>query len=203
MRIKLYYPADEITNNLYTTGSEFMLETKKEYAGPYHKYITGEIYTESSWNASTSLKLVPLKQSNIVVEQYQKLKPSVHVNNISPTSIFVKLSTTDIKMGVIKRYFMKRYDSLNIIEVDAAQYKMWQSGKIDKNIYTAVMIDWFIAGPVNDTTQHGVNLPGVQTKNIKQIKYANTVCPGMITYLTNPLQFYTDTDFVVPKDINA
>lgn len=203
MRIKLYYPADEITSNLYTTGSEFMLETKKEYAGPYHKYITGEVYTESVWNASTSKKLVPFKQTNSVVDQYQKLKPSIQVKNTEPSQTIIKITNSDIKAGLINRYFMKRYDSLNILEVDATQYKLWQSNKIDKNIYSAVMINWYIAGSIEDVTQNGVLVPGVRSKNAKQIKYANSILRGASTFLTDPLQFYTDTTYAVPKDINA
>ena len=203
MRIKLYYTADEITSNLYTTGSEFMLETKKEYAGPYHKYITGEVYTQSVWNATTSKKLIPFKHTNTAVDQYQKLKPSIKVKTTVPSQTIVKITNSDIKAGVINRYFMKRYDALNILEVDATQYKLWQSNKIDKNIYSAVMINWYIAGSIEDATQNGVLVPGVQSKNAKQIRYANSILRGASAFLTDPLQFYTDTTYTVPKDINA
>ena len=40
MRNKVYYLNDEITTNLYTTGSEWMLETNTNYIGQYHSYIT-------------------------------------------------------------------------------------------------------------------------------------------------------------------
>ena len=203
MRIKLYYTADEITNNLYTTGSEFMLESKKEYKGPYHKYITGEVYTESVWNATTSKKLLPFKQTNSVIDQYQKLKPSIQIKTITPNQSIIKITKSDIKSTVIKRYFIKRYDSLNVLEIDSLQYKLWQSNKIDKNIYTAVMIDWYIAGAVDDVNQNGVLVLGVRSKNIKQIKYANSILPGITSFLTDPLQYYTDTNFTVPKDINS
>ena len=58
MRLKLYYTADEITSNLYTSGSQFMTEDNVEYRGTYHSYITGEVYTGSTWNAKTSKKLI-------------------------------------------------------------------------------------------------------------------------------------------------
>ena len=56
-RQKAYYTIDEITNNLYTTGSEWMLQNFTEYKGLYHTYITGEVYTQAKWNPKTSKKL--------------------------------------------------------------------------------------------------------------------------------------------------
>ena len=49
-RLKLYYPVDEITNDLYTYGSELMTEDNVEYIGAFHRYITGEVYTKSKWD---------------------------------------------------------------------------------------------------------------------------------------------------------
>ena len=55
-RIKLYYDSTEITNNLYTTGSELMTELGTNYIGLYHLYNTGETYTGPIWNPITSIK---------------------------------------------------------------------------------------------------------------------------------------------------
>ena len=55
-RLKLYYPVDEITTNLYTTGKEWMTTDKKEYVGLFHLYTTGEAYTQPMWNPKSSLQ---------------------------------------------------------------------------------------------------------------------------------------------------
>ena len=61
-RKKIYYPDSQIQKKLYTQGKEWMeLENWGEYRGYYHKYITGEVFTESEWNPKTSKKLVPYK----------------------------------------------------------------------------------------------------------------------------------------------
>jgi hypothetical protein len=53
MRLKLYYTTDEITNNLYTSGMQYMLQDNTEYRGLYHTYLTGEVYTGATWDSKT------------------------------------------------------------------------------------------------------------------------------------------------------
>ena len=60
MRLKLYYTTDEITNNLYTSGMQYMLQDNTEYRGLYHTYLTGEVYTGATWDSKTSKKLIGL-----------------------------------------------------------------------------------------------------------------------------------------------
>ena len=43
-------------------------------------------------------------------------------------------------------------------------------------------------------------MPGVKAKNKKAI--TKSKIPGLSAKLTNLLEFYTDTDFLVPADIN-
>jgi len=45
-------------------------------------------------------------------------------------------------------------------------------------------------------------VPGVIELNTKEIQRMEQTLPGISKKLTNPLQYYTDTDFVVPRDIN-
>jgi hypothetical protein len=92
MRDKLFYTPDQITNNLYTSGKEYMFEDATEYIGPYHLYTTtGEIYSESKWSRTKSLKLIPyiertaptntlyrsLKQLNIKTKTIQPFTPII------------------------------------------------------------------------------------------------------------------------------
>ena len=59
-RLKVYYPLNEITNNLNTTGSQWMLESLEEYKGLYHTYTTGEIYSGGKYDKNISKKLVSI-----------------------------------------------------------------------------------------------------------------------------------------------
>ena len=202
MRLKLYYTADEIIKNLYTTGSEFMTEDAREYIGAYHVYITGEVYTEAIWNAKISKALIPYKNTPEQVQLYQTLKPEVDLQFNAPTLMRPMITSTQIAAGYIDRFFLKKINENIFIEIDAAQYTDWKSRKIDNIVYSAVQITWYIAGTIEDTNNGAVSMPGVRSKNLLQLKYAETVLPGIRLYITDPLQFYTDTTYVVPADIN-
>ena len=73
-RQKKYYSHNEIENNLYTFGAEWMYESGVIYVGLYHKYSTGEVYTESVWNVQTSKKLIAYEDISTNTFKYKKLK---------------------------------------------------------------------------------------------------------------------------------
>jgi len=201
-RLKIYYPIDEITENLYTYGAEFMTTDETEYIGPYHLYITGETYSGSTWNAKTSKKLVLFKQKNNQTI-YNKLKPTIEVKYKSPIATPVQITSTDIANGSIQRYFICKQNDTAVIEIDSKQYKYWGNNQIDKLMYKTAELTWTITGPTQDTKKGVVMVPGVVTKNLQQIKLATKQIPELKTILTNPLQFYTDTDYIAPVDING
>ena len=202
MRLKLYYTADEITSNLYTSGSQFMTEDNVEYRGTYHSYITGEVFTGATWNAKISKKLIPYRDQSSKNIIYQQLKPISLVFD-KPNPTVVSITQQQIANKTIDRYFLKKVNETSIIEVDIEQYQKWLSKQIDSIIYEGVSVTWTIAGELEDTIINGTLIKGVRTKNNLQIQYANTKMPGISEYLNNPLQYYLDTTFVVPKDINA
>ena len=203
MRIKLYYTTDDITNNLYTSGGEWMLESNLEYIGLYHRYTTGEIYTGAIWDAKTSQKLITYQKINNKLFVYNTLK-SINVKYpAEPITSIVSITNKDKQAGFVTRYFIKKTNEFLIIEIDSKQYDMYQSNKFDVLLYTSIQLNWTITGEVADTTVNGVLIRGVQTKNNSVIRQAEKQLPGISTILTDPLQYYSDTDFVVPKDINS
>jgi hypothetical protein len=66
-RKKIYYPEGEIQRGLYTEGKEWMLEDGTEYIGDYHRYITNEVFTLSSYILGLSKKLIPYLDLNLDV----------------------------------------------------------------------------------------------------------------------------------------
>ena len=71
-REKTYYSADEVLNNLYASDKQLMYTDGTMYIGLYHKYSTGEIYTEAKWNSNKSKKLI-IMNFNIVLKDFDKL----------------------------------------------------------------------------------------------------------------------------------
>jgi hypothetical protein len=202
MRQKTYYTVDEITNNLYTIGHEFMTADNVEYVGPYHRYITGEIFTQPKWDAQTSVQLIQFKQIPAAVKIYNELN-SITIQTGIPNPVIVQITSADINRGYIIRYFIKRINEQSILEIDNVQYTKYMSNEFDTNMYVATKMYWFINGVSDDVQENGVLVKGVVTKNQTQIKQSEQQVPGLSKLLTDPLQFYTDTDFAAPKDINA
>ncbi len=203
-RLKLYYPADEITTDLYTSGLELMTQDNVEYIGFYHRYITGEIYTEATWNSRTSKKLIPYRaQTKEVSSIYKTLKPDIKVKYASLYALTPQPTKTDIRNGFMLRYFIKQQNANTILEIDKLQFDSWKNNGIDRKLYLAVQLTWYISGPIEDINNGTIIIPGVQTKNEKQIKFASQTINNISSYLTDTLQFYTDNDYSTPVDING
>jgi hypothetical protein len=203
-RLKLYYPIDEITTNLYTLGQELMTLENVEYIGSFHRYTTGEVYTGATWDAKTSKQLIAYaKQTNDVNTIYKVLKPEIRLKYSTPYASAPAPTKQEITAGSMFRYFIKQLNNDNILEIDQNQYATWQNNGIDKKIYQAVQLTWYISGEINDVVAGGVTVPGVQTKNKKQIQYASQTIPGIGLVLNNLLEYYTDADYSTPVDING
>ena len=207
MRNKIYYLNDEINNGLFTTGSEWMLEDLTEYKGSYHSYITGEVYTEASWNPITSKPLLKFKLNETNTVEYNTLKPNIKTSYDSVTQSQPTINNEDIKKQSITRYFLQNVSSRIIYEVDKEQYESHSTKKIDANLYTAVKLTWFIAGLKNSNHHRNqltsIKQKAVYEKNAEQIEIAAAEMPNIRNYLTNLEEFYFDTSYISPPDING
>jgi hypothetical protein len=202
MRQKKYYSDTEITPNLYTFGKEYQTESGVEYKGLYHKYITGEVYTQPMWNAQLSKKLVIYKPVTELVSKYNTLNEQ-KLNSKTPTTVLRNPTTQERKDGFMLRYFLKKINDATIFEIDQAQSKEYQQKIIDNNLYLYTTIRWYITGQIEDIQNGSVLVEGIITKNKKQLIQAERVIPGMIKQYTDLIQYYTDISYVVPKDING
>jgi hypothetical protein len=202
MRQKAYYTKDEITANLYTMGGEWMTTDDVEYKGLYHTYATGEIYTQGTWNQNTSVKLIPYERIDPAAKIFKQLT-NIDVKYDSIQTYVVNVTEQNRLDGYISRYFIKKINETSITEIDSTQFNAWISGQIDNNVYVAVEIIWRITG--NQTTQYvnGVQLPGVSESNLQRIQNAERVIPGISSKLSNPLEYYSDVTYNVPRDING
>lgn len=202
-RQKVYYTVDEISENLYTSGSEWMLKDGTEYIGLYHKYTTGEIYTNPTWDFFKSKVLIPYKVLAVDNNVYNELKPNIKTEYNSIQTSYPEIGIAERTAGSLTRYFIKRVNSTAIIEINKQQFDDYNSKKIDPNVNIIVSLLWSISGNVDDEFQGNILQKGVKTKNREAIKQAETKITGLSAKLTNLLEFYTDTDFIVPADINA
>ena len=201
MRRRLYYTDKQITKNLYTTGSEWQTEDGVEYIGSYHTYITSETYTQSDWNEATSKKLVKYEQANQNVVQYQQLK-NIALKFETPQPSIVRITNQDRLNGFITRYIAKKYNETKIIETDKLQFDKWLENKIDQNIWQIIPVYWKITGALETQIKGNVTTLGVREYNTKTVTELQSVISGISSFLNNPIQYYTDLEFNVPRDIN-
>lgn len=202
-RIKTYYSDSEINKNLYTYGKELMTTNYENYIGPYHTYITtGEIYSLAEYN-STSLQLIPYREISTAADTIYTTLKNINVKYKQPTYTPVVITSQDIKQGFVNRYFIKKNNEQQIFEINKLQFDEYTMQQIDNNIYTAIMIKWYITGAKEDIILNGTTVVGVITKNQKQIDGSRKNMPGIDLYLTNTLQYYTDNSYVIPTDING
>jgi hypothetical protein len=202
-RLKTFYTADEIINNLYTSGSEFMTEDNKEYIGAYHLYSTGERYTYATWNNKLSKRLIDYVTYDLTNDVYRKLKPNINVRYSTPRGSTTPVTKKDIDNGYIMRYFLQRINDPTILEVNQTTYNDWASNIIDKKMYNAASIQWQIAGNIEDSVILGAFKPGVITQNKVAVETASNSIPDLLTLLTDFTQFYTDAEYFIPVDING
>lgn len=207
-RFKLYYTADEITPNLYTSGKELMTISNQEYIGLYHTYITGEVYSQPIYDPKTSVKLIAYKDisnvENKINNTYSNIKPNLFLKFIQPKTSFPKISKQDIQNGYVTRYIIQQINNAeNILEIDQQQYDLYKSKKIDSNRYFVEIIKWRITGNIDDTKTNGIESIGVRTANQKQINYLQTKMANIQKILVDPLQYYVDNSFISVIDING
>lgn len=196
-RQKLYYTSAEITNNLYTSGSEYITETGINYIGVYHKYSTGEVYTGPKWNPNFSEKLIKNPNSNISdnVIQYNKIS-DIKIPTQHPKPFYPESKNEEY----IDRFFIRKVNDFNVIEIDKQQYRDWKQNKIDKNLYIATKIKWKIQGPLETSTKNGIQEKGVAEINSETIQKANF--RGLESKLNNLTELYFDDIVKKPRNIN-
>jgi hypothetical protein len=187
-RIKIYYPESQTVNNLFTKGGEFMqLNNFEEYIGFYHRYSTGEVFTETQWNMLKSKRLiryVPIIENS---KKYYGLKHFYSVGSTrrknrdnndeyykyrAPRAVRRKLTDKEIKAGKLIRHFVVKRNERDRVffEISPDQvngYPLLSEG-INQYLYELVQIPWKVDGPEYDIYEDGIlKIPGVIDTNLR------------------------------------
>ena len=202
MRQKEYYSEDEIVKNQYTTGKEYMTKGRVEYIGLYHKYITGEVYTLGDWNSKKSISLIPYEEESEDIKIYKSNKPKIKTRYSTPAIFYPSPTVDDINKKSITRHILKNVSTNQLIEINSSTVKDYQKKKIDNNLYQLETIEWKIAGVLNTVTVNGISKIGVVEQNIETIRNKSKTMPELLQYFKSYSEFYTDTTYEVPENIN-
>ena len=155
-----YIPLSKISIKHTTGGLLKFASNGKSYAGPYIKVNNGKYYAGTS-NTSIGPELVLDTISHIEgdkpfgstkeVLKYSLLKKDIRkfLEDIKPVPVVKNTPTElDYEAGVYKRFFSKRVNGNNYLEIDRDTYNsiIKKDGKYDHNLYNVGAINWYITG---------------------------------------------------------
>ena len=200
----LYVPEHQVRKNLSTTGQEYMTEDGMEYIGLYHQYPNGARYTGGRLT-TVSQRLLYFRRSMQVATRidangtgqptynnviYHDLTRDYHHGPyeyhryVTPSVFIPNPVLEDYLHGSIRRYFVQRKNDLSLIyEISDEAHQAVNSSNhtgIDEVMYNKLTIDWYINGLETD----------VRDTNIANLRRYNLQMPGLVNYLTDPLEFY-------------
>lgn len=166
-----YYPSSQIKSNLYTNGGEYALSTTKDtYKGYYYELANGKKYTGRNPQDKPNILLIPPPQNQVeptTIPQNYKQIITYEVPNVLeeisdqynpptkplperyiPSFIQTLPTTKDYQLGVFTRYFCKKNNELQYIEIDKNTYSQLKtkSPQIAWDLYTPVLVLWYLKG---------------------------------------------------------
>ena len=177
------YPSNQIRENLYTKGSEFMLKkTYGNYVGFYHS-VSGKYFAGAKFIISNTIELIKYdsRKQNLSYNisqldpTYTKLKPEI-INKIKIDDFKIIKVLPQYLKNPYMRYFIKRKNEINaaIMEVNEDTYNNAQLSEF----YYVGSILWDAKSPTS------YNL----------IKSLEQKIPGIFIYLGN-VSFPLGPDF--------
>jgi len=171
----MYFPANQITTNLYTAGNEYVVKsTKVPYSGPYYKLSTGKYYSGANPKDKSSQELVlidPQLPTIISVSDPEYFK-------IYPTA-------QDYKVGYFTRYYCKKINNNVFIEISKNTYEnLIKKDPSLSVLYFPFTTPWLITG-----NKDKVEL--TNRKNILDIEEKQKLT-GLSIYISDYTEFYIE-----------
>jgi hypothetical protein len=172
----MYYPLSEITENLYTSGGEFIdIKNKQLYAGFYFSTSDGKYFTGKTNN-------------NEAVELLKLTTSARSVLYSPPDSYYPFPEENDYQKGFITRYAIKRVNSgpETIKEISKQEYDRISS----EPLYSRAEFEWKITGTLLDDDSNPMySIPGVSTINRLTINNLESKIPGISQVFINYTEF--------------
>jgi hypothetical protein len=183
----MYYPLSQIKTNLHTNGGEFVISsTKENYIGYYFKTSAGEYFTGRNQNDLPNQPLTPsdilspstspvvesitIENINIFNVEYDILKNTdVNQTTLLPIYTLTFPSPQDYQVGEFRRFFCKKTNEIQYIEIDPKQYSLLtnKDPQILWQLYFPFNIPWSISGQVDIVARTNKNIVELTIKQLK------------------------------------
>lgn len=194
----MYYPKSQLQTDLYTNGGEFKLSNGgTEYVGNYFIAQGNKIFSGKNPNNKPNYPLEPysvnltysstsppdsevLPTTYFVIDDSYYWATDKNPNEIgippsAPTQISPQPTKSDYNVGEFDRYFLKKINEIQYVEISLTEYTKYISEEPNVNwrLYKAYKLPWEITGDrnsvfnVNKNTvnrvQSNLNLPGFKS----------------------------------------
>ena len=198
----MYFPKSQVKTNLYTNGGEYsFVGSTDPYKGYYYQTSNGKYFSGRTPNESPSVELIkiPIKilppnldepetilgiiipLGNLPVDDYYSIENGyanstrLNFNQQAPSppkQSYPVLTENDYKLGEFQRYFLKKGNETQFLEISLEDYRKYVSQDRDVmfELYVPIQINWILTGEkeqvykVNQSivarTEREQNLPG-------------------------------------------
>ena len=187
----MYYPRSQYIPDLYTNGEELAYTSNnKEYIGVYFATSDGKFFTGNNPNSKPNYSLSPISnspenrdptlQSENIPEDYYVINDHYYfakgVNLFDagappplPTTSFPTPTQKEYNVGKIQRYFLKKYNEIQYIEITKEDYPKYtkRTKEVNSSLYLPFKLTWVITGDRNKAYNTNKNLVSLTEKNQK------------------------------------
>jgi len=196
----MYLPKFKVTAPQYTYGDEYELSTTGlVYTGFYFKNSAGQAYTGKVPGDGENTLLNVSRDFRADFERDQPYLTDYDVLVNDPNLFALRKTlplppyypTPSSQESAIMRYFAKEKVTGQIIEISKSTHQELRrkSNTFFYPGYDILEILWIIQGSVEDTMSGSYTIPGIKSKNKKQLQQAEKTMPGISLFLADLAQF--------------
>lgn len=204
-RSRVYYTKAQIKNGLITKGGEWMTLDNVEYIGQYHRYTTGEVFTQPNWVDGKSRKLIPYVNveklgtfDEIGMDltknfEYNKIKKVKVLDTQIPNQNVEELKDVDLKNQYFERYFAYKRNDGRILELSKSDYaKVGSKDGLSGVLWEKFKLKWKIKGVIHDVLDEMGNIKesGVFDTNKRTVTLYSEKYPTLKTKLMDFMEYY-------------
>ena len=174
----MYFPKSQVKTNLYTNGGEYsFVGSTDPYKGYYYQTSNGKYFSGRTPNESPSVELIkiPIKilppnldepetilgiiipLGNLPVDDYYSIENGyanstrLNFNQNAPSppkQSYPVLTENDYKLGEFQRYFLKKGNETQFLEISLEDYRKYvsQDSDIMFELYVPIQINWILTG---------------------------------------------------------
>jgi hypothetical protein len=162
----MYYPKSQVKTNLYTKGGEYaILDSNTIYKGYYYETSNGEYFSGRTPNESPSFRLIKINLNEPVtlssfeferdnfylIEGGYALSTRLSFNQTPPPlpkQSYPILTENDYELGEFQRYFLKKGNETQFIEISLEDYRKYINRDKDVmfELYIPIQINWILTG---------------------------------------------------------